>query len=147
MRSAEAEKILAGKKAATASVAAFRQLQDENTLTLEALEDLLHRYILSKYRLTADECPTRNLEALAEASIAALAERLNGRSAADTAATCDGADSITVKQALLMVALQRDFSVELDGFAVAFAETTDDVAQLIWERCRPRETAGKERPL
>lgn len=144
MRSGEAEKILAGKKAAAQAVAAFRHQRDSATLTLPSLQDILYRYILSKYRIAADECPTRNLEALATASIAALMGAADDGYRGDTAATCDGADSVTVKQALLMVALQKDFQVELDAIAVAFAETTDDVAQLIWDGCQSRTPGSGE---
>ena len=131
MRSGAAQEILASKKAAAQCVAAFADMRMRNELDTTAVSNALYGYILAKYRITPEECASRRLDDLAKASLEAMLQRNGGASLEDTAATCDGADSITVKQALLMVALQKDFNVKLNGFEVAFADDIDDLSVLV----------------
>lgn len=129
------DSLLAAKRNATCAVHGVEQAKREGMLTPDLLKDSLNVYIRAKYRLDEGECASDDLEALAEASLAKMlrvAPELVAES--DTAANCDGADSVTVKQALLMMAIQKDFGVRLDGFRVAFASTTGDLAGLVYEQ-------------
>ena len=47
-----------------------------------------------------------------------------------------------MKQALLFMALQKDFGVQLDGIQLAFAETLEDLAALVAEAAGGKEAAG-----
>lgn len=98
------------------------------------LASLLRAYILAKYRLTDEEAEgVFDLEELAQLSLdKTLAEAPELAAKETMSATCDGADSTTTKYALLMVAIQRDFEVKFNGFEVAFAQTVDDLAHIIW---------------
>lgn len=126
-------KLLASRDVASHAAATAREARASGSLTREILASCLTRYILAKYRLCEGDYDNLELDHLAEASLAKMlqlppeeAQRLDG-------ATCDGADSTHVKQALLMMSIQKDFDCTLDGFAVAFAKTVDDLAVLVFD--------------
>ena len=103
----------------------------------------LRAYVLAKYRLAPEECGSSGLEELAEASLAkALATDPELARKANAASTCDGASTTDMKQALLFMALQKDFGVRLDGIQLAFAETLEDLAALVTEAAGGKEAAG-----
>ena len=126
------QQLLAAKDVASRCVSAFRERRAAAALDMYWLAGNIRAYILAKYHLDEDECPNDSMGELGQQSIEKLLA--HGVSLDDTSANCDGADSATVKQAYLMMALQEDYDVKLDGFKVAFAETTRDIAQLVWEQ-------------
>lgn len=95
---------------------------------------LFRAYVLAKFALDEAEAPSDNFEQLAEASLAkALAAdpdlvRREGQSP-----TCDGASSTDMKQALFLMAAQRELNVRVDTMKAAFAVGVDDVADVFWE--------------
>ena len=48
-------------------------------------------------------------------------------------ATCDGASTLDTKQALLMMAIQKDFNVKLDTMRAALASSIDELADVLLE--------------
>lgn len=127
------KKLLESQRMAAAQAAAIRAFRAEGTLTSERLKSALFAYVLAKYMLDEAEAESRDITALAQKSLAKtlkIDRALIGN--ADKPATCDGASTVDMKQALLIVAIQKDFEVKLDGLKVAFADTTDELADLIW---------------
>lgn len=133
MKDAVLHKLLASRTSAADAARTAREALAEGNLSQDLLTSCLTRYILAKYRLDPGDFENLQLEHLAQASLAKMlklapeeARRLDG-------ATCDGADSTHVKQALLMMAVQKDFTCTLNGFKVAFAVTVDDLATLVFD--------------
>ena len=127
------KKLLESKRMAAAEVAAIKDSQAAGTLTKEAVRHGLFKYVLAKYMLDEDEVASTEIAALAAQSLAKIVKidkELIGN--ADKSATCDGASSVDMKQSLLIMALQREFEIKLDGLKVAFADTTDELADLMW---------------
>lgn len=130
------EGLLAAKRAALAVCEDFAREREAGTLTQERVEELLQRFVLAKFRLSVEEAAEAagDLEKLAQASLAKMlriAPELVG--AEDKAANCDGADSATVKQALMIMALQREWKVRLDGFAAGLCHSAGELAALVWK--------------
>lgn len=126
--------------AAAEEAAATLASRGAGTLSYDELERRLRSYILFKYRLTPEEArdgegrAESGLEALAQLSLDKALKEAPEHAAVETmSATCDGADSTTTKQALLLMAVQEDFDAAFDGFAAAFAETVGDLAKMVWE--------------
>lgn len=126
--------------AAADEAAAVRALREADALTQDALRQHLRAYILYKYRLMPTEAlddagaVEERLEKLAQISLDKMLEETPEQAAAETmSATCDGADSASMKQALLLMAVQEDFEVKLDGYEAAFADTVGDLAALVWK--------------
>lgn len=133
------ERLLAAKRAAAAVGEEFAEQRARGELTLGRCEQLVVRFVAAKFRLSDEEAREAGdgLEALAQASLAKMlriAPELVGRE--DRAANCDGADSATVKQALVIMALRREFGVELDCFKAGLAATTGELAALVWAAVR-----------
>lgn len=127
------ERLLADKRAAAEQVDAARAEHAEGALTAELLRERLFWYVLAKFGLKATEAPDRSLETLAEESLAkALRTDPDRVLEAERPATCDGARSVDTKQALLVMALQREFGVVLDGLRAGLADTTDELADLVF---------------
>lgn len=131
-------RLLAAKGAASRAAGAFARERAEGTLTQGRVTELVRAFIWAKFRLSADDVAASGagdgIEALAQASLAKMlriAPELVG--VEDKAATCDGADSTTVKQALMLLALSREFKVELNGFRAALCEDVPALAALVWE--------------
>ncbi len=96
----------------------------------------LRGYILSKYMMPENECRSDSIAELTEASLARmmkvtpeLAARL------DTARSCAGATSATVKKALLFQAMERELDVELPASEAVGAKDVSALARLVL-RCR-----------
>ena len=133
-------RLMGHMEAAAEEAAAARAAHEDGTLDFQALDGYLRRYVLFKFNLTPDEAT--DSEGVEIRSIGVLAQLSLDKALADSAsealnetrsATCDGADSVTVKQALLLAALQRDFDARVDGFKLALAEGIDDISRLIWK--------------
>lgn len=139
-------KILGHMQAAAHQAEEANALRSAGALSLDGLAEFLRSYILAKYRL--DETEARgvdDLERLAEISLEKMKREFPEIAAEETrSATCDAASSVDNKQALLMMAIQKDFEVEFNGFDVAFAGTVEDLAAIMW---RYYETGKAADPL
>lgn len=132
-------RLLAAKQAASAVSREFAAERERGTLTRERCEGLVARFVWAKFRLDEDEARLagEEMEALAQASLVKMlriAPELVVRE--DRAANCDGADSATVKQALVIMALRRELDVDFDCFAAGLARTTSELAGIVWEAAR-----------
>ena len=92
----------------------------------------LRGYILGKYMMPEGECRSDRIAALTESSLARmmkvtpeLAKQL------DTARSCAGATSATVKKALLFQAMEREFRVDLPAPGVVAAGDVTALARLL----------------
>lgn len=140
------ERLLAAKQAAAAVSREFTEERARGELTRQRCEELVRRFVAAKFRLGEDEARAAGdrLEALAQASLAKMlriAPELVGRE--DRAANCDGADSATVKQALVIMALRREFGIEIDCFKAGLAPTTGALAGLVWEAVQRSGISGQ----
>lgn len=136
------KELLASRDVAAQAAHEAREAHAAGSLDQAQLTRLLTRYILAKYRLDENEYEDLRLDHLAEASIAKMLKAPAHEARSLDGATCDGADSAHVKQALLMMAIQKDFNCKLDGFKVAFCTSVDDLAMLVFaameEGCVPQ---------
>ena len=124
--------LLDADEAAAKAAASGQRLLGGGIVPAGEMASLVRTYILAKYRLDVGECESDGLQEFAEASLAkALAVDPDLARKANAASTCDGASTTDMKQALLLVALQRDFGVVLDGIELAYAETVGDLAALL----------------
>lgn len=133
------ERLLAAKRAASAVCDEFTRMRTGGLLTPERVEELVERFVLAKFRLTVEEAAPANghLEELAQLSLAKMLRIAPELVAAeDKPANCDGADSATVKQALMLMALKKELCVEFDGFRAALCADVSQLAALIWKTMR-----------
>ena len=98
----------------------------------------LRGYIFSKYMMPEGDCRSDRIADLTEASLARmmkvtpeLAARL------DTARSCAGATSATVKKALLFQAMERELQIVLPAAEAVGARDVTELAGLVL-RCRAR---------
>ena len=103
----------------------------------------LRGYILAKYMLPEGECRSDRIRDLTETSLARmmrvtpeLAEQL------DTARSCAGATSATVKKALLLQAMERELDVTLPADKAVRAENVGSLAELLMNCMEERDGAG-----
>ena len=113
-------------------------IRDNDPPDLGYVRAHLRGYIFSKYMMPEGECRSEGIAELTEASLARmmkvtpeLAARL------DTARSCAGATSATVKKALLFQAMERDFGVVLPAAETVAAKDVSALAKLVL-RCRAR---------
>jgi len=135
MKQEAKKKLLESQKMAAAEVAAIKDARRNGLLTRDEVRRRLYNYVLAKYLLNARDAAGTEIASLAAQSLAKamrIDKELIGN--ADKPATCDGASSVDMKQALLIVAIQKEFDVKLDGIEAAFADTTDDLADLVWAK-------------
>lgn len=127
-------KLLESKRRSAEVCDAFARLRADGELCESEVARLVKEFVLAKFRLNADEASEAgdNLEKLAQASIAkmlAIAPEIVNRE--DKPANCDGADSATVKQALMIMALRREFEVDFDCFEAGLCKTTGELSDLV----------------
>ncbi|MGN0072597.1 MAG: hypothetical protein ACI36W_02195 [Coriobacteriales bacterium] len=130
------KRLLAAKRAASAVCEEFARDRTEGTITLERMEELVERFVLAKFRLAPEEAASAQgrIEELAQLSLAKLLRIAPELVAVeDKPANCDGADSATVKQALMLMALKKEFRVEFDGFRAALCTDVAQLAALVWK--------------
>ena len=127
-------KLLESKQRASRVCGEFAELRAKGALDKAAATRLVEEFVLAKFRLGAGEArdAAGNLEKLAQLSIAkmlSVAPEIVRQE--DKPANCDGADSATVKQALMIMALRREFDVELDCFKAGLCKTVGELADLV----------------
>lgn len=104
----------------------------------------LRGYILSKYMLPEGECRSDRITALTEASLARmmkvtpeLARQL------DTARSCAGATSATVKKALLLQAMERELGIVLPAAEAVAAKDVTNLAEVVLRSLRRRSAPAR----
>lgn len=133
------ERLLAAKRGAALVCEAFESDRAQGALDERRVEDLVRRFILAKFRLSEQEAAPAgtSLEKLAQASLAKMLRIAPDLvKTEDRAANCDGADSATVKQALVIMALQKEFKVQLDCFAAGLCQSVEELSALVWAAIR-----------
>ncbi len=96
----------------------------------------LRGYICSKYMMPENECRSDSIAELTEASLARMMKVTPELAAQlDTARSCAGATSATVKKALLFQAMERELDVVLPAAETVGAKDVSALAQLVL-RCR-----------
>ena len=133
------ERLLAAKRGAARVCDEFESARKAGKLDARLVESLVRRFILAKFRLDEEEAAPAgdDLEKLAQASLAKMlriAPELVKHE--DKAANCDGADSATVKQALMIMALQKEFHMQLDCFRAGLCHSVGELAALVWQAAR-----------
>ena len=107
---------------------------EEGFLTLH-----LRKYILSKYMLPEDSTESDSIAELTALSLARMMQVAPDLvSELDTARSCAGATSATVKKALLFQAMERELHIELPAHMAVRAADVPALARLV-QRCM---TAG-----
>jgi len=98
----------------------------------EYIRDHLRAYILAKYMLPEGQCGSNSIRELTEASLAYMMQVSPELVAVlDTARSCAGATSATVKKALLLQAMERELDIQLPAAEAVAAPDIDTLAGLI----------------
>ena len=115
-----------------------RCIRENDPLDLGYVRAHLRGYIFSKYMMPEGECRSEGIAELTEASLARMMKVTPELAAQlDTARSCAGATSATVKKALLFQAMERDFGVVLPAAETVAAKDVSALAQLVL-RCKAR---------
>ena len=133
------DRLLAAKRGAALVCDEFESDRAAGTLDASRVESLVRRFILAKVRLNEQEAAPAgaSLEKLAQARRAKMLRIAPDLvKTEDRAANCDGADSATVKQALVIMALQKEFHVQLDCFSAGLCHSVGELAALVWQAAR-----------
>ena len=133
------DRLLAAKRGAALVCNEFESDRAAGTLDASRVESLVRRFILAKFRLDEEEAAPAgdNLEKLAQASLAKMLKIAPDLvKSEDKAANCDGADSATVKQALMIMALQKEFHMQIDCFRAGLCHSVGELAALVWQATR-----------
>jgi len=100
----------------------------------EYIREHLRAYILAKYMLPEGRCKSGSIRDLTEASLAYMMQVSPDLVAVlDTARSCAGATSATVKKALLLQAMERELGIQLPADKAVAAPDVDALARLIAE--------------
>lgn len=114
-------------------------------LSEKELADCVHRYVCARFFLDPSADPNRLLYHLAVDSIEqAVRMKIPIAKESEMATTCGGAGSAAVKVALLMVAVKRDFQVEIPPEKLAFVKNTKELGHMVYEaRTHAGSAAGE----
>ena len=104
----------------------------------------LRGYIFSKYMMPEEECRSESIAALTEASLARMMKVTPELAAVlDTARSCAGATSATVKKALLLQAMERELDVVLPAAEAVAAKDVTALASVVMGALERREPRAK----
>ena len=104
----------------------------------------LRGYILSKYMMPEEECRSDRIAALTEASLARMMKVTPELARVlDTARSCAGATSATVKKALLLQAMERELGIVLPAAEAVGAKDVTGLAKVVTAALARRETSRK----
>lgn len=123
------ERLLAAR---TKAWAELETLRAQKTLSADFMRTHLRRHILAKYMLDETTCPTDNINEIMLISLE-RAMHIDRTLIKETekGGACDRATPVVTKRVLLFLALQKDLQTQLPPDALAQAETTADVADII----------------
>ena len=108
------------------------------------LREHLRKYVLHKYMLPEGECPGDGIRELTEASLAHMMKVSPELVAElDTARSCAGATSATVKRALLFQAMEKELGIVLPADKTAAAPDVGALAALIAPLLAARQAAAE----
>lgn len=100
----------------------------------ELIADCIHRYVCAKFFLDPATDPERLLYHLAVDSIEqAVHMKIPIAKESEMATTCGGAGSAAVKVALLMVAIKRDFRIDIPPEQLAFVKNTKELGHVVYK--------------
>ena len=104
----------------------------------------LRGYILGKYMMPENECRSDRIAALTEASLARMMKVTPELAAVlDTARSCAGATSATVKKALLLQAMERELDVVLPAAEAVAAKDVTSLAAVVMGSMKRRSVSAK----
>lgn len=93
----------------------------------------VHNYVCYKFFLNPEDWKDELLYHLAEKSIEeAIHMKIPFAKESEMATTCGAAGSAAVKVGLLMVAIKKDFQVEIPSHKMAFAKNTEALGELVY---------------
>lgn len=127
MQESVKHKLLESKRICREQIPVIRAAQSP-----QVLHQALRKYVYAKYLLDDDR--EDGIAELTKSSIA-RAIKLDKRlmEDVDMAAECTGSTSAMRKKVLLLMAMQKDFGVQLDPVQASDAETLAELAQLIYD--------------
>ena len=104
----------------------------------------LRGYIFSKYMMPEGECRSDRIADLTEASLARMMKVTPELAKVlDTARSCAGATSATVKKALLLQAMERELGVILPAAEAVAAVDVSALAAVVMRALEHREPSAK----
>lgn len=126
------EKILKFNQEAKEQAEKARSLAE--SISREEMIQCVHVYVCSKFFLDISESKEKLLYQMAEQSIEkALQMKIPIAKDSEMATTCGMAGSAAMKVALLMVAVKKDFQVEIPSQQMAFIKNTGELGDLIYK--------------
>lgn len=104
------------------------------SISREEMIQCVHTYVCSKFFLDMSESKEKLLYQMAEQSIEkALQMKIPIAKDSEIATTCGMAGTAAMKVALLMVAVRKDFQVEIPPQQMAFIKNTGELGELIYK--------------
>ena len=104
----------------------------------------LRGYIFNKYMMPEDECRSDRISELTEASLARMMKVTPELAAVlDTARSCAGATSATVKKALLFQAMERELDILLPADKAVAARDVTALADVVMRSLHQRQVSAK----
>lgn len=122
------------RRAADESQAEIDLILSQERLTYPFFSEHLRRFVLIRYALDPSDCEgTDDLDKLTLISLSKTL-KMSKDLVADYEAgqNCDGATSATVKRSLLLMKIQKAFSIELSLLDLMGIDTLEDVARAVW---------------
>lgn len=125
------ERLLASKKAAQHEIELILAKED---LTVNFVSEHLRKYILDKYFLDEECCPTDNINDIMLISLErALKIDRNLIKETEKGGACDRGTPVMTKRILLFLALQRELNIVLPPAEAAKAKTIAQLAQIVFK--------------
>lgn len=126
------------RKIDEASQAEIDLIFNQDELTYAFFSEHMRKFALTRYSLTPSDCEgTDDLDKLTLISLSKtmkISEELVAEYEAGQ--NCEGATSATVKKSLLLMKIQKAFSVRLTLQELMGIETLEDVAKAVWAKLR-----------
>ncbi len=114
--------------------------RNAENLSLALVEDCILRYICCKFMLEPEECVGLTMAELAERSIEkALDMKIPLAKESEVATTCGAAGSTAMKVALLLMAVKKDFQVEIEPRRLGFVKDPGELAGLVYRAMQGEE--------
>lgn len=109
------------------------RLAREPGATQETVAACVHNYVCYKFLLEPEEGAGVTMSELADMSLErALDMKLPLAKESEIATTCGAAGSAAMKIALLLVAVKKDFQVEIDPRRLGFVKDTAELGELVY---------------
>ncbi len=133
MSAQDRKRVLETLKRYTAAAAAeAKYIRESDPPEFGYIRAHLRGYIFGKYMLPEGECRSDSIAALTQASLARMMKVTPELAAQlDTARSCAGATSATVKKALLFQAMERDLKIVLPAAETVAAKDVSELARLV----------------